>query len=120
LDPLLIDNVDGQPTLLAPGGDLTVTGAGGTGPHGEIFSGTLQPFPLWNYTGTCTGTNSCGVSGGYYRWELVATVFGTVYIHGQIFTGVYANFTLTTTKTKIDPFSEGTGAIGISSIEMEH
>jgi hypothetical protein len=113
LNPLLINNVGGSPTTFAMGGTFTISGDGGTGPHGDIFIGTFTNA-TWTYVGTCTGTTSCGVAGGYYEWQLTANVTGTYYVNGQSFSGTGATVQLTTQKMTSDPFTNGTGRIGLS------
>jgi hypothetical protein len=114
LNPSLIDNVGGSPTNFAPGGTFTIKGDGGTGPGGIVFKGTFTNA-TWTYVGTCTGTTSCGVQGGYWEWQLSGNVTGIFYENGKQGTGMGATVTLSTQQFKNDPFLKGTGTIGISS-----
>jgi hypothetical protein len=113
LNASLINNVGGSPTNLGAGGLFTISGDNGTGPHGDIFKGTFTNA-TWTYVGTCTGTTSCGVAGGYYEWEITGNVTGTYYINGQQIQGAGATIQLTTQKMTNDPFTHGTGTIGLS------
>jgi len=113
LNPLLINNVGGSPTSLAAGGTFIISGDGGTGPHGDVFIGSFTNA-TWTYVGTCTGTTSCGVTGGYYEWQLTGNVQGTYYVNGHAMQGTGATVQLTTQKMKTDPFTNGTGKIGLS------
>lgn len=114
LNASLIDNVTGGPTTLAPGGVFTIRGDNGSGPGGLVFKGTFTNA-LWTYVGTCTGTTSCGVRGGYWEWQLSGNVTGTFYLPGGgKKTDVGATVTLTTQQFHNDPFIHGTGTIGVS------
>jgi len=113
LNPLLINNVGGPATALGAGGTFIISGDGGAGPHGDIFIGSFTNA-TWTYVGTCTGTTSCGVTGGYYEWQLSGNVTGTYYVNGQMYTGTGATVQLTTPRMKNDPFANGTGRLGLS------
>jgi hypothetical protein len=119
LNPSLIDNVCATPpncaaTQFVAGGKFNIKGDGGTGPGGLVFKGTFTNA-TWTYVGTCTGTTSCGVQGGYWEWQLSGNVNGIFYENGGQHQGMGATVTLTTQQFKTDPFLKGTGAIGISS-----
>jgi len=105
LAPTLIDNVGGPATVLTGPGSIKISEGGST-----IFTGTFVNA-LWTYVGTCTGISSCGVTGGYYEWQLSGNITGT-YSNGQPANGALVQ--LTTQPMKNDPFIHGTGTIGIA------
>ena len=114
LNANLIDNVGGSPTNFSSGGRFIIKGDGGTGPGGLVFNGSFTNA-TWTYVGTCTGTTTCGVQGGYWEWQLSGNVTGVFYDNGHKGTGMGAAVTLSTQQFKTDPFLKGTGTIGISS-----
>jgi hypothetical protein len=81
---------------------------------GTVFHGSFTSIS-WKYVGTCTGTTTCGVTGGYYQWQLTGSVTGTYM--GQNISG--ATVQLTTGKivgkNAVDPFApNGSMLIGLS------
>jgi hypothetical protein len=112
LTKTLINNVTSGPTSLGGGGSFTIFEKGGT--HGGIvFTGTFTTA-TWTYVGTCTGFPACGVSGGYYAWQLSGNITGTLYANGQQYQVSGATVQLTTQKFKKDPFINGTGSMTLS------
>jgi len=105
----MINNVRTGSTNLGAGGRFTIFERMAN--HGGVvFTGTFTSA-IWSYVGTCTGFPACGVSGGYYAWELSGTVTGTITVNGQKSWISGATVQFMTQRFKRDPFLRGKGGI---------